>query len=71
MRRKGGGGEKPVTQLVSSDSHLLTMVDRHMYPVRVIQETAQLITGVCVCVCRCEEGGRVGEKASIGFGAHY
>ena len=35
------------------------MVDGHMYPVRVIQETAQLITGRIVCVWE--------EKASIGF----
>ena len=35
---------------VSDDSHLFTMVDGHMYPVRIIQETAQLITGRIGCV---------------------
>ena len=35
---------------VPDDSHLFTMVDGHMYPVRIIQETAQLITGRIGCV---------------------
>ena len=42
------------------------MVDRHMYPVRVIQETAQLITGVCVCVCvGVRRGGGWGRKQAL------
>ena len=51
---------------VPDDSHLFTMVDGHMYPVRIIQETAQLITGrikyVWKGVCVWGGGGGGGGK---------